>query len=159
MKEFPEEVMRFIESIKNEEHSEANLIEVLHMIQSEYGYLSEENLKKVAYSMNIPLAKITGVATFYHYFKLKPVGKYVINVCTGTACHIKKSDLLVEKLKEELGIDFGETTKDGLFTLSQSRCFGACALAPIMKIGDDVYSSVTPDQIPKILEYYFLKEK
>ncbi|KPK31980.1 MAG: hypothetical protein AMS24_05185 [Chlamydiae bacterium SM23_39] len=159
MNELPSDIIEFIESIKNEKNSESNLIEVLHMIQNKYGYLSEENLTKVSYLMNIPLAKITGVATFYHYFKLKPIGKYVINICMGTACHIKKSDILAEKLKEELGIDFGETTKDGLFTLMQSRCFGACALAPIIKIGKDVYSSVTVDQIPKILESYFLKEK
>jgi len=102
--------------------------------------------------MQIPAAKVTGVATFYHFFRLQPRGKYMINVCMGTACYVKGADRVLEKLKEELGIDIGETTKDRLFTLEATRCLGTCGLAPVITIDGQVYGEVTPDQIPGLLE-------
>jgi NADH:ubiquinone oxidoreductase subunit E len=155
-KELSKDIVSFIEKCMKGENSESNLIAVLHMIQDEFGYLEEDKLRAVSHLMNIPIAKITGVASFYHYFKLKKVGKYIISVCLGTACHVKGADKLLEKLKEELNIELGETTEDGLFTLEAARCFGACALAPIVKVGDDVYPRVSEDEVLKILEKYSL---
>ena len=153
-KELSNAMVTFIEECMKKENSDSNLIAVLHMIQDEFGYLEENKLRAVSHLMNIPIAKITGVASFYHYFKLKKVGKYIISVCLGTACHVKGADKILEKLKEELNIGLGETTKDGLFTLEAARCFGACALAPIVKIGDDIYPRVSEEEILKILEKY-----
>lgn len=154
-KEFDKKIMDFIDKKRKEENKQSNLIEILHMIQKEYGYLPEKKLEALSYLMEIPLSKITGVASFYHFFNLKKMGKYIISVCLGTACHVKGADKILQKLQAELGIKIGETTKDGLFTLQQSRCLGACALAPIIKINDKIYSKVTADDIAKILEKYF----
>ncbi len=152
------EIVAFIEKCLKDEHSESLLIAVLHKIQEEFGYLSQKSMDAVSVLMQIPTAKISGVATFYHFFNLKKKGKYVISVCMGTACHVKGADKLIQKLEEELGIKLGETTKDELFTIEEARCLGACALAPVVKINDDIYPQVTIDQIPKILETYFQKE-
>ena len=105
--------------------------------------------------LQVPTAKVVGVATFYHFFRLRPQGKFIIRVCLGTACYVKGADRLAQKLKEELGIDFGETTKDGVFSLEASRCLGTCGLAPVMMVGEDVHPQVTPDQVPSILDKYF----
>jgi len=158
-KELPEDIVLFIEKCMKKPHSESNLIAVLHKLQNKLGYLPKEKLQAVAYLMNIPAAKVSGVATFYHYFSTKPPGKYVISVCLGTACHVKGSDKILERIQEELGIKIGETTSDGLFTLEGARCIGTCALAPVVKIGDDIHPKVTPAQIPEILETYFKKSK
>lgn len=152
------EISDFIEEVLKMPHYESKIIAVLHKVQNKFKYLSQESMEAVAYLMKIPAAKISGLASFYHYFNLKPVGKYVISVCIGTACHVKGADKIIEKIKEEIGISLGDTTEDGLFSLEGTRCIGACALAPVMKIGDKVYSQVTADQIPKILEAYAQKE-
>lgn len=148
------EIVKFIDKVNSEEFSKSNLIEVLHMVQREYGYLERTSLQAVAYLMNIPAAKITGVASFYHYFNLKKMGKYHVEVCLGTACHVKGADKIAKKLKDELGIDFGETTKDGLFSLAMARCIGMCALAPVITVNGKVHQNVAPKDIPKILEEY-----
>ena len=153
------EIVAFIEKSLKDEHPNSLLIAVLHKVQEEFGYLSVESMDAVSILMQIPTAKISGVATFYHFFNLKKKGKYVISVCMGTACHVKGADKIVQKLEEELGIKLGETTKDALFTLEEARCLGTCALAPVIKINKDVHPQVTIDQIPKILETYFNKEK
>lgn len=153
-----DEIVQFIDNAMKQEYSDSMLIAVLHKVQEKFRYLEKEKLQAVAYLMNIPMAKVSGVSTFYHFFHVKPRGKYVISVCLGTACHVKGADKLVEKLQEELGIKLGETTTDHLFTLEGERCIGTCALAPVIKIGDKVYPHVTPDQIPKILEEYFNKK-
>lgn len=152
------EIVQFIENAMKQPHNESMLIAVLHKVQEKFKYLSQDKLEAIAYLMNIPATKVSGVATFYHFFHVKPRGKYVISVCLGTACHVKGADKVVEKLEEELGIKIGETTKDHLFTLGAERCIGTCALAPVIKIGEKVYPQVTPDQIPKILEEYFNKK-
>lgn len=152
------DIVEFIEKIMKKDHSESMLIAVLHKVQEQFRYLSIERLEAVAYLMNIPATKVSGVASFYHFFRLKPQGKYVISVCLGTACHVKGSDKIVQKIEEQLGIKVGETTKDNLFTLEGERCIGTCALAPVIKIGDKIYPQVTLDQIPKILEEYFNKK-
>lgn len=152
------EITVFIEKCLQDEHPDSLLIAVLHKVQGEFGYLFEESMDAVSVLMQIPTAKISGVATFYHFFNLKKKGKYVISVCMGTACHVKGADKVLKKIKEELGINVGETTKDGLFTIEEARCLGICALAPVLKINNDVHPRVTVDQIPKILESYFQKE-
>jgi len=156
-KELPEDILKFIQECKKKEYPDSQLISVLHKVQDKFGYLPKEKMEAVAQLMQIPAARVSGVASFYHYFRLKPVGKLIISVCLGTACHVKGADLVAKKLEEELGIKFGETTTDGLFTLEVARCLGMCALAPIIKIGEDVHAHVTPDQIPAILEKYFEK--
>jgi NADH:ubiquinone oxidoreductase subunit E len=152
------EIVDFINGTLKEPHHESMLISVLHKVQEKFKFLTPEKLQAVAYLMNVPAAKVSGVATFYHYFHFKDQGKYVISICLGTACHVKGSDELVERFERELGIKLGETTIDKLFTLQGERCLGICALAPVIKIQDKVYSQVTPDQVPKILEEYLSKK-
>ena len=152
------EIAEFIENTKKQPHSDSMLIGVLHKVQEHFRYLSNEKLEAVAYLMNIPATKVSGVASFYHFFHLKPRGKYVISVCLGTACHVKGSDKILQKIEEQLGIKVGETTNDNLFTLEGERCIGTCALAPVIKIEDKIYPQVTVDQIPEILEEYFNKK-
>jgi NADH:ubiquinone oxidoreductase subunit E len=100
---------------------------------------------------------VAGVASFYHFFRLKPRGKYVINVCLGTACYVKGGDRVAQKFMEELGIQWGETSSDGIFTLDAARCLGTCGLAPVVMIDEQIHGNVTPDHVPVILDQY-LKE-
>lgn len=155
--ELPAEVVDFIEKSKSDPQPSSNLISVLHKIQDHNGYLGQEQLDAVAQLMQIPAAKVSGVATFYHYFRLRPCGQHIIRVCLGTACYVKGADRIAERLKEELGVDFGETTTDGLFSLEASRCLGTCGLAPVLMIDEDVHGQVTPDQVPVILDRYIQK--
>lgn len=152
-----EEVVKFIEICQDEPNPESQLIAVLHKVQAEYGYLAEAHLDAVAQLMQIPAAKVAGVASFYHYYRLEPRGRFMINVCMGTACYVKGADRVAQKLMDELGIRFGETSTDGVFTLEGARCIGTCGLAPVMMIDDDVHAEVTPDQVPVILEKYLDK--
>ncbi len=148
---FPENILKFIEQCLKDEHPNSQLITVLHKVQDHFGYLSPQTMDAVAYLMQIPAAKVSGVASFYHYFRLKPCGKHVISVCLGTACYVNGAEAVLKKFSEELGIKEGETTHDGMFTLEIARCLGACALAPVVKIGDDIHSQVTPDKVPFII--------
>ena len=147
-------VVRFIEQSLKTPEPESQLIAVLHKVQEQFGHLSNTHLDAVAQLMQIPAAKVSGVATFYHFFRLNPKGRYVINLCMGTACYVKGADRVAQRIKDELGIDFGETTKDGIFSLEASRCLGTCGLAPILMVGEDVHAQVTPDKVPAILEKY-----
>lgn len=124
------------------------LIQVLHAAQQLFGYLSADVVRYVATSLRLPLAHVYGVITFYHFFTMKPRGKYNIMVCTGTTCHVRGSKKLLERLETQLGVKESETTKDNLFTISSARCIGACALAPAVAIGDDVYGKLSPDKVP-----------
>lgn len=150
----PSDIVAYIERCRGGPHPESQLINVLHRIQEHFGHLGAEQMDAVAQLMQIPAAKVTGVATFYHFFRLSPRGKFVIRICLGTACYVKGAERLVERIREELGIGFGETTKDGLFSLEATRCLGTCGLAPAIVIDDEVHGQVTPDQIPALLERY-----
>lgn len=150
----PESILQFITKCLKEEKPSSQLIAVLHKVQDHFGYLSPQTMDAVAYLMQIPAAKVSGVASFYHYFRLKACGKFVISICLGTACYVKGSDAVLEKFREELGIDEGETTANGMFTLEVARCLGTCALAPVVKIGDDIHSQITPDKVPSIIKHY-----
>ena len=110
--------------------------------------------KIIADGLGVTLSEVYGVATFYAQFKLKPNGKYLISVCLGTACYVKGSQKILDRLAEELNIPVGDTTDDGLFTLQATRCLGACGLAPVMTINEEVYGRLVPDDIPGILAKY-----
>jgi len=146
-----EEIINYINDCKTKEHPESYLIAVLHKVQEKYGYLSEIHLDEVAHLLEVPTANVYGVATFYHYFRLQPRGKYSISVCLGTACFVKGADSVLNAFKNELGIELGETSKDGLFSIEGTRCIGVCALAPVVTINDRVYSNVNANQVSQIL--------
>ena len=145
------EIVQFIDAGLKKPHPESNLIAVLHRVQQRYGYLSEEHMNEVAQRLQVPASTVSGVATFYHFFRLKPRGKFAISVCLGTACFVKGADKVLDAFKTELGIEMGETTSDGLFSLENTRCLGVCALAPVVTINDKVYSKVTSGQVPELI--------
>ncbi len=154
-----EPIVDLIAEYRSRPRPESQLIAVLHRVQSQFGYLAEAHLDAVAQLMQIPAAKVAGVASFYHFFRLKPRGKFVINVCLGTACYVKGADRVAEKLTEELGITWGETSKDGVFTLEGARCLGTCGLAPVVMVDNQIHGNITPDQVPALLEKYLKKAK
>jgi NADH-quinone oxidoreductase E subunit len=154
-----EAIVAAIEKYRRQPHSESQLIAVLHKVQAQYGYLSDSHLDAVAQLLQVPAAKVAGVASFYHFFRLKPRGRFMINVCLGTACYVKGAERVAQKIVEELGITWGETSKDGVFTLEGSRCLGTCGLAPVVMIDDEIHGDVTPDQVPALLEKYLKKAK
>ncbi len=155
----PPDIIQFIDECLASPRPESFLIAVLQRVQDRFTYLSREHLDEVSQRMQVPSAKVTGVATFYHFFSFVPKGKHRISVCLGTACYVKGAGLLVERLEELLGIKPGETTSDGEFSLETSRCFGACALAPVLIIGEDVYGNLVPDDLNGILDKYRKPEK
>jgi NADH:ubiquinone oxidoreductase subunit E len=140
--------------INDYQKQENNLIQILHMAQVIFGFLPLEVQRFIAAEMDLPLARVGGVVTFYSFFSTKPRGKYVIRVCLGTACYVRGGKKIIEKLREELGIDVGETTEDQKFTLEVMRCIGACGLAPSIMINDDVHQRLSPQKIQKILAKY-----
>lgn len=148
------ELREYIDSVKNKEHSDSYLIAVLHKAQELYGYLSRQTMDEVSARMKIPAAHIWGVATFYHYFNLTPPGKFVISVCLGTACYVKGANQVLEAIKKDLGIDVGEVTEDGLFSLQPARCLGACGLAPVVMIGDKIHGDLDGKKAVKLLDEY-----
>ncbi|OEG00220.1 NADH dehydrogenase [Vulcanibacillus modesticaldus] len=130
------------------------LIPVLHGVQEIYGYLNEDALKVVSEELAVPMSEIYGVATFYSFFSLEPKGEHVIRVCLGTACYVKGAQQVLDKLSEKLNVEVNKTTEDQKFTLEASRCLGACGLAPVIMIDDDVYGKLTPEMVDEILEKY-----
>lgn len=150
----PDEVVKLIEECRDDRHSESHLISVLHAVQEHLGHLGPEQLDAVAQLMQVPAAKVSGVATFYHYFRLQPRGTYIINICMGTACYVKGAERVANRFKEELGIEFGETTGDGMFSLYESRCLGTCGLAPVIMVNENVHGPIAPDDVPGLLHKY-----
>lgn len=134
--------------------SDGALIPVLHKAQEIYGYLPIEVQTMIADGLNVPLAEVYGVVTFYTQFSLNPKGEYKIGVCLGTACYVKGSGDILEKIKEDIGIDVDGCTSDGKFSLEATRCIGACGLAPVFTINEDVYGRITADDVPAILAKY-----
>lgn len=127
---------------------------VLHEAQNIVGFIPYEVQKFISENMEISLSEIYGVVTFYSRFTLTPVGKYKIGICLGTACYVKGSDKLLERIENILKIKAGETTKDGLYSIDATRCIGACGLAPVMSINEDVYGKLIPEDIDSILLKY-----
>lgn len=142
-------------------HNDATkLIPILQEIQHEYKYLSEDVIRYVSSSLNVPASRIYGVATFYAHFSLKPKGKHIVKLCDGTACHVKKSHGILHALYAALKLsDEKQTTDDLLFTVETVSCLGACGLAPVMVVGDDVYGQVTPAQATEIITKLLEQEK
>ncbi len=129
-----------------------SLITILQKTQDIYGYIPKAAIIKISASTGIAESEIMGVATFYTQFRLTPVGKYLIMLCQGTACHVNSSDLILQTIRDELGINDGETTEDGLFSLKCVACLGCCSLSPVMMINEDTYGSLTPEKTKKILK-------
>lgn len=148
---FSEELNAFVDEWKDKP---GNLIMVLHHVQQEFGYISREAADEVSRRLNIPLAKIWGVVTFYHFFKLNKPGKYNIQVCLGTACYLKGCDIIIEELEKQKGLTVGGLTEDGKFSLEAVRCVGCCGLAPVMTIAGEVFGKVTKDQVAGVLDKF-----
>ena len=130
------------------------LIPVLHEAQEVYGYLPLEVQRVIAEKLNIPLAEVYGVVSFYTQFSIYPKGQYQINICMGTACYVKGANEVLDKFRTRLSIDVGECTEDGKFSLEACRCIGACGLAPVVTINDEVYGKLTADDVDGILDDY-----
>ena len=148
---FSEELNAFVDEWKDKP---GNLIMVLHHVQQEFGYISREAAEEVSRRLDIPLAKIWGVVTFYHFFKLNKPGKYNIQVCLGTACYLKGGDIIIEELEKQKGLTVGGLTEDGKFSLEAVRCVGCCGLAPVMTIAGEVFGKVTKDQVAGVLDKF-----
>lgn len=150
-KEQEEALLKFIEEEKGQKGA---LIPVLQKAQEIYGYLPIEVQRMVAQGLNVPLQEVYGVATFYSFFSLQPKGKYKISVCLGTACYVKGSGDIHQRLLDRLGIEDGGCTPDGKFSVEACRCIGACGLAPVLTVNEDVYGRLTVDDVDGILEKY-----
>jgi NADH-quinone oxidoreductase E subunit len=146
-----DEINALIDQARQTDQPESRLISILHKVQSDFGYLPQPQMDAVAQLLRVPASTVSGVATFYHFFRLQPQGQFAISVCMGTACYVRGADRLVERLQQELGIEFGETTSDGQFSLEESRCLGTCGLAPVVMINGEIHGKVTPDQVPELL--------
>lgn len=138
---------------KNKDNNGA-LMQILHDVQDSFGYIPYEAQKVIAQELNVPLSEVYGVITFYSRFTLNPVGKYKVGVCLGTACYVKGSDKVLERIESILKIKAGETSADGLYSIDATRCVGACGLAPVMTINEDVYGKLVPEDVDKILAKY-----
>ncbi len=135
-------------------HHKGTLVSLLQDIQEEYSYLPKEVLEQVAQELEIPLANIYGVATFYAQFRFTPRGKHLIRVCHGTACHVNGAPTISDQVENILGIKNGETTPDGKFSMENVACLGCCSLAPVMMIDDTTYGRLTRKKVEKILKEY-----
>jgi len=133
------------------------LMQVLQEAQSLFGCVPYELQQTISETLNESTAKINGVVTFYSMFSVKPMGKNILGVCTGTACYVKGSSRLVDRVSEYLNTPYGKTTDDGLFTLSDTRCVGACSMAPVIMVNEKIYGNVSSDDVTKIIEEYIKK--
>lgn len=149
--EFSSELVHFIEEWGKKP---GGLVMMLHRIQHEFGFIPREAAEKLSRMVGIPLAKIYGVVTFYHFFKTAKPGKHRIAICMGTACYLKGGQDLVEETRSILGITGEEVTDDGLFSIDEVRCLGCCGLAPVLTVGDEVFGKVTKEQMPDIIAKY-----
>ena len=146
--EFSDSLLSFIDEWRDRQ---GNLIMILHKVQEEIGYIPRKAAMKVAELLEVPLAKIYGVVTFYHFFKLEKPGKNQIQVCMGTACYLKGGEDLIQELEDILGIGLNQVTDDGQFSIEAVRCVGCCGLAPVIVIGEKVYGKVTRKELPGII--------
>lgn len=148
----PEIDLKLLDGVIARIREGSGLIEAFHATQESYGYLPRRALEEIASEMKLPFSRVYGVASFYTQFRLTPVGKHVIDVCMGTACHVAGAPLVVEAFAQELEVPVGGTTADGLFTLQTVNCVGACALAPVVRVGaDDTYGRVGPNEARKLV--------
>ncbi len=145
------ELKKYIDSVKN---SQGILMQTLQKAQDIFGYLPLEVQKFISEETNIPLADIYGVATFYTQFTIEEKGRHRVGVCLGTACYVRGSQEVMDKLTDELKIKVGQTTDDKLFTVEATRCLGCCGLAPVMTVDEDVYGNMDPKKVPEIIAKY-----
>ena len=149
-----EKQRKLYEIIEKYKDTRGALIPVLHEAQEIYGYLPLEVQLEISNGLNVPLAEVYGVVSFYTQFSINPKGKFKINVCMGTACYVKGAAEILDKFRTRLSIDVGECTEDGKFSLDACRCIGACGLAPVVTINDEVYGKLTADDVDGILDRY-----
>lgn len=150
---------KIVEICNKFNNNPGELINVLHQTQDFLGYLPAEAQELIASCLHIPTAKVYGVVSFYSFFTMTPKGKYPISVCMGTACYVRGAEKVLEAFQKELGINVGETDKDGLFSLTSLRCVGACGLAPVALVGDKVYGRLAPADVKGIVAEYRNAEK
>lgn len=149
-----EQVAKIKDICKSFNNEAGELINVLHKTQETFGYLPAEVQEVIAKELNIPVAKVYGVVTFYSFFTMIPKGKYPISICTGTACYVRGAEKVLDEFKRILDVKVGETSPDGKFSLSCLRCVGACGLAPVVSVGEKIYGRVSPDGVKDILKEY-----
>jgi len=153
------DILNFKIDLVNKRHQNGSLIPLLQAAQDSYGYIPEKIIYYISELVEIPAAEIYGVITFYSQFRLKPLGKNLIRICEGTACHVNGAKSILTALQDELGITVGETTDDGIFSLQSVACLGCCSLAPVVMINDTTHGNLTMDKIKKILKKYKTEEK
>ena len=147
--------INFIKDVcKSYGNKPGEVINVLHKVQGEYGYLPAEVQELVAKELGIPVSRVYGIVSFYSFFTMTPKGKHPIDICLGTACYVRGAEKVLDELKRQLGINVGEVTPDGKFSLTCLRCVGACGLAPVIEVGDKVYGRMTPDRVKDVLAEY-----
>ena len=149
-----EQEARLLEVIEQYRDVEGGTMPVLQAAQEIFGYLPEEVQQIISDGMGVPMEEIYGISTFYSLFTLNPKGKYQVSVCLGTACYVKGAQQILDAIVEKLDCPCGSITKDGKFSVDSTRCIGACGLAPVMMINDDVYGQVTPEMVDEILDKY-----
>ncbi|MDR0389040.1 MAG: NAD(P)H-dependent oxidoreductase subunit E [Spirochaetaceae bacterium] len=149
--EFPQELSTFIEEWRAKPGS---LIMILHKIQETFGFISRESAETLAILSGIPLARIYGVITFYHFFKTTKPGKHKISVCLGTACYLKGGQDMIDEVRSILGLEEGGVSDDGLFSIDPVRCVGCCGLAPVLTVGTETDGKLTKEQLPEIIAKY-----
>ena len=140
--------------LQKHQHDKALLVDVLQDIQAEIGYLPKEALQETSRGLGVPVSRVYSVATFFKAFSLTPRGRHLINVCLGTACHVRGADKVLEQMEQELKIKAGETTPDLKFTLETVNCVGACALGPMVIVGEDYHGEMTPETVGSVLTNY-----
>jgi NADH-quinone oxidoreductase subunit E len=149
--ELTDELLKFVNEWRDKPGS---LIMILHKVQEEYGFIPRSAALRLSKELDVPLAKMYGVITFYHFFKLKKPGQYKISVCLGTACYLKGSQDIIQELENLLGVGVNTVTDDGLFSVEAVRCVGCCGLAPVLTINGEVYGKLKKDQLPGIIAKY-----
>lgn len=149
-----DQVDKIKEICKSFDNESGELINVLHKCQETFGYLPAEVQEVIAEGLNVSLAKVYGVVTFYSFFTMVPRGKYPISICTGTACYVRGAEKVLDEFKKELKIAVGETSGDGKFSIACLRCVGACGLAPVVMVGDKTYGRVSPEMVKDIIAEY-----
>ncbi len=149
-----EDVNKIKEICSSFNNEPQELINVLHKCQEHFGYLPAEVQEVISNELVVPVAKIYGVVTFYSFFTMTPKGKHPVSICMGTACYVRGAEKVLDEFKKELGLQVGQTSTDGKFSLSSLRCVGACGLAPVVMVGDKTYGRVAPDDVRNILKEY-----
>ncbi len=151
---FQKEIKKFKIDLINQKDNDGALIYLLQSAQDSYGYIPEKAIYYISEVVGLPAAEIYGVITFYSQFRLRPLGRYVIKICEGTACHVNNGKNILKSLQNELGISVGETSADGLFSLQSVACLGCCSLAPVIMINDETHGNLTPKKVQGIIKKF-----